>query len=85
MATAVYLLCAVTSTTCAALLLREYRRSGTHLLLWSGIAFVGLALTNALAFVDFVLLPLDDLSAVRPPVTFVAFGALLYGLVWEAD
>lgn len=85
MATAVYLLCAMTSAACALLLLREYRRSGTRLLLWSAIAFVGLAASNALAFVDFVVLPYDDISAIRPPLTFAAFGALLYGLVWEAD
>ena len=54
-AATIYLLCAVTSLV-AALLLRQYQARRTPLLLWSCIAFFGLALNNIFVFVDFALL-----------------------------
>lgn len=84
-AIAVYLLCALTSVLCAGLLLREYGRNRTRLLLWSAISFAGLALSNALAFADYVVFPDVTLPALRPPLTVAAIAALLYGLVWEAE
>jgi hypothetical protein len=85
MAKTVYLLCAVTSAACAVLLLRAHRRTGTRLLLWSGLCFVGLALNNATLVVDLILIPDVDLSTWRllPAVVGVSF--LLYGLVWESE
>ncbi len=85
MATAVYLLCAVTSALCAALLLREYRRSSTRLLLWSSLSFVGFAINNALVFVDMVVLPDGDLTLVRALTAAVAISLLLFGLIWNGD
>ena len=84
MAAAVYVLCILTSAFCAVLLLREYRRSGGRLLLWSSLSFVGWAANNALVFLDFVVLPMVDLSLVRASVALVAVSLLLYGLVWDA-
>jgi hypothetical protein len=81
----VYVLCAVTSAVCALQLQREYRRTRTRLLLWSAIAFAGLAVSNALAFLDYEVVLHVDLSATRPPITCAALAALLYGLVWESD
>lgn len=49
-ATAVYILCAVTSVLCAGLLVRSYLRSRVRLLLWSALCFVGLAVNNVLLF-----------------------------------
>ena len=84
MATAVYLLCMLTSTFCAALLLREYRRAPARLLLWSSVSFIGWALNNALVFIDLVVFPATvDLSVVRAIVAMVAIGLLLYGLIWD--
>ena len=83
MATIVYLLCALTSTACALLLVREFRRSRQRLLLWSALAFVGLALNNALVFADFVLIPQHDLAVLRASVALVAVSLLLYSLVWD--
>lgn len=85
MAETVYLLCAATSAACAVLLLRGHHRTGTPLLLWSGLCFVGLALTNAMLVVDLILIPDVDLSTWRllPAAAGVAF--LLYGLVWESE
>jgi hypothetical protein len=85
MATGVYLLCALTSALCALLLLREYRRSRARLLLWSSISFLGFALSNALAFTDFVVLPDVEIWPIRPGLTALAVAALLYGLVWDVD
>jgi hypothetical protein len=81
----VYLLCAATSAACAVFLLRGHHRTGTPLLLWSGLCFVGLALNNAMLVVDLILIPDVDLSNWRllPAVVGVAF--LLYGLVWESE
>jgi hypothetical protein len=81
---AVYLLCAATSAACALLLLRAFRRTGTSLLLWSGLCFVGLAVNNAMLVIDLMVATNVDLSTWRllPSVTGVAL--LLYGLVWES-
>jgi hypothetical protein len=84
MATAVYLLCMLTSAFCAGLLLREYRRAPARLLLWSSASFIAWAVNNALVFVDLVILPTSDLSLIRAVVAVVAIGLLLYGLIWDA-
>jgi uncharacterized protein DUF5985 len=81
----VYLLCVLTSGLCAVLLLREYRRRGARLLLWSGASFVGFAVSNALVFADLVVWPHVDLSLLRAITSSVAVGVLLYGLVWDAE
>lgn len=83
MATIVYLLCALTSAACAWLLIREYRRSRLRLLLWSSIAFVGLAINNALVFTDFVLVPERDLALLRVLAALASVAALLYAFVWD--
>ena len=57
MAETVYVLCALTSILCAALLFRAYRGNRSRLLLWSTLCFVGLALNNVFLFVDIVVVP----------------------------
>ena len=42
---------------CAFLLLRAYARVRQRLLLWSGLCFVGLTISNAVLFVDLALVP----------------------------
>ena len=84
MAVAVYLLCMLTSTFCAAMLLREYSRTRSRLLLWSSLSFVGWALNNALVFADLVVFPATDLAVVRSGVALVAISLLLFGLIWDA-
>ena len=83
-ALAVYLLCMLTSAFCAALLLREYRRTSARLLLWSSLAFFGWALNNLLVFTDFILIPSVDLALMRTTVALCSVGLLLYGLIWDA-
>ena len=84
MATAVYVLCMLTSAFCATLLIREYRRSSARLLLWSSLSFVAWAVNNALVFTDLVVLPGVDLSLLRAITALVAVTLLLYALVWDA-
>lgn len=85
MAEAVYLLCAVTSSLCALLLLRAYVRTGTRLLMWSGLCFLGLALNNALLVVDLIIVPDIDLSTWRLAPAVLGVALLLYGLIWESE
>jgi hypothetical protein len=85
MAEAIYLLCAATSLVAAGMLLRQYRRRRTPLLLWSCVGFVGLALNNVLVYVDLVLFTGVDLSTIRSVAAAIALLALVYGLIWEAS
>ena len=84
MAAAVYVLCAVASAGCAALLLRGWLQSRVALLLWSALCFAGLALNNAILFVDKVVAPDVDLSTLRISTALAALLVLLGGLIWEA-
>jgi len=84
MAEAVYILCALTSVFCAALLIRGYRAQRTRLLMWSSLCFIGLAISNAILVVDLVLLPQVDLAIPRTIAAAVAMLLLLVGLIWES-
>ena len=82
----VYLLGAIVTATCAILLLRGYARSRSRLLLWSGLCFAGLTLSNALLFVDLVLLPgTQSLYMWRLSTAAGAMLLLVYGLVFESE
>jgi hypothetical protein len=85
MATAVYILCALTATVCALLLGRGYAASRARLLLWSAICFVGLALNNLVLFFDKVVVQDVDLSTWRLVPAAVGLAVLVFGLVWEGD
>ena len=84
MAESVYVLCAVTSIICAALLYRGYAATRTRLLFWSSLCFMALALNNALLLVDLYVLPAMNLAATRGAVALVGLMVLLYGLVQES-
>lgn len=81
----VYVIGACTSAACATLLLRGYFRGRKKLLLWSGLCFAGLAISNLLIFVDLVLIPDVDLYRYRLATAAVAMLLLLYGLIWENE
>jgi hypothetical protein len=85
MAAVIYTLCALTALGCAVLLLQAYRRSHYALLLWSGLCFVGLTVSNALLVLDRLVLPAVDLSTWRLVVGLLAMLVLLYGLIWKVD
>ena len=84
MAGLVYVLSTLTSALCAVLLLRDYRRTSTRLLLWSGLSFAGFALANALVFLDLVVVRDTDLSTLRAATGCGAIALLIYGLVWDS-
>ena len=83
MIAAVFAICALTATLCAALLLRGYARSRARLLLWSGLCFCGLAANNLLLVIDEAT-PQLDLSLARSLPALLGMALLLYGLVWES-
>lgn len=85
MAEVVYLLCALTSALCTALLVRAYRRTGTRLLMWSALCFFGLAANNALLVVDLIILPDIDLATWRTVPAALGISVLVYGLVWDVE
>lgn len=85
MAEAVYILCSLTSLACTILLLRSYLRRRVRLLLWSGLCFLGLTISNVLLFMDLAVLPQIDLSLWRSLATLIALIVLIYGLVWDAS
>jgi hypothetical protein len=83
MAELVYLSCALASLLGAILLIRSYLASRTQLLLWSSLCFVGLALNNALLFIDLTIAPAVDLSLYRSLLALAGLLLLLFGLVWH--
>lgn len=80
----IYLLCGLTSGLCAILLLRSYSRSGSRLLLWSGIGFSAFTANNILLFLDIIIFTHTDLSLYRDLTALVGVGLLLYGMIWES-
>jgi hypothetical protein len=81
----VYILNSITFAACSTLLGRAYWRVRQRLLLWSALCFAGLAVSNFLVFVDFVLLPTRDLYVLRLATAAVAMLLLMFGLIWEGE
>lgn len=82
----VYILGTLTTLLCSTLLLRAYAQGRVKLLLWSGLCFVGLTLSNALLFIDLVVTgEAIDLYFARLATAATAMALLLYGLVWESE
>ncbi|HWM90119.1 MAG TPA: DUF5985 family protein [Thermoanaerobaculia bacterium] len=84
MASVVYALCTLTSGLCAALLLRAYLSSRARLLLWSTLAFLGLACNNLLLFVDLIVFPTLGLALYRSLTAAFAVMILMLGLIWDS-
>lgn len=83
MAALSYSLCVLAALACAVLLTRAYRASRSSLLFWSALCFWGLTLTNALAFVDILMLEDWDLYAGRLVTGLLSVTVLLFGMIWE--
>lgn len=82
----VYILGTAVTLLCSFLLLRAYERVRLRLLLWSGLCFAGLTISNALVFVDLVITgPAVDLYTLRLASAAVSMALLLYGLIWESE
>jgi hypothetical protein len=82
---AVYLLCLLTSTLCALLLVRAYLRTRTTLLLWTALCFVLLALNNLLLVADALVFADVDLRIWRHATALAAISVLLFGFVRETE
>lgn len=86
MAVTIYAMCAMTALVCAIMLLAGARRSGSRMLFWSGLCFVGLFVTNALVVADAVdWFPQANLANLRLFVSLGAVALLLYGLIFEEE
>lgn len=83
--TAVYLLCFLTSSACATLLVRSFRRSGMRMLLWSALCFICLAANNLVVIVDLLLLPQWNFQLLRHLLLVLAVGVLLFGFIWDRE
>lgn len=81
----IYVAAIAASFACTVLLLRGYARTRVQLLLWTGLCFVALSLSNVFLFVDLVVLPEKELYAWRLGTAFVGVSILLYGFVWESE
>ncbi|HET7843005.1 MAG TPA: DUF5985 family protein [Xanthomonadales bacterium] len=79
----VYTLCAITASVTATMLLRAWRSTGTAMLFWSGLCFVGLAMSNVVVLVDLLLVPQLDLRWLRSSTGLLAVSLLIYGLLLE--
>lgn len=84
MAEAVYILGALTTLSCAVLLMRGYVRGHSRLLLWSSLCFFGLTVSNILVFLDIVIFIKVDLYLWRLASAAIAMMLLMYGLIWES-
>jgi len=85
MAELVYILCAIMSVACAVMLFKQYRQNATHLILWSCLCFVGLALNNAILVIDVIIFPQVDFNGGlwRSVLSSISGSLLLFGLIWE--
>ena len=83
--TLVFTLCFLTSSACAWLLARNYRRTGARLLLWSALCFALLAVNNFVVIIDLLVLPDFDFRIARLLFALAAVGVLLFGFIWDLE
>jgi hypothetical protein len=77
---------ALVAALCATMLLRAYFKVRKRLLLWSGLCFVGLTVSNVLVIVDLQILPTSlDLYPHRLAIGAIAMLVLVFGLVWDSE
>lgn len=82
---ALYILTCLTMLLCAVLLFRAYFNVRRRLLLWSGLCFAGLTISNLFVVLDLVVYREIDLYTWRLGSGAVAMALLLYGLIWESQ
>ena len=83
--TAVYMLCFATSSACALLLGRSYRRTGARLVMWSALCFLMLAINNLFVVIDLVLVESISFQIPRLFFSIAAVLVLLFGFIWDLD
>ena len=67
------------------MLLRGYFRGRHRLLLWSGLCFAGLTVSNVFVILDLVIYPNVDLYLWREVTAAVSILILLFGMIWEGE
>jgi len=82
---AVLILRFLTTLLCAVLQLRAYADMRRRLLLWSGLCFLFLSISNLLVVFDLKIFLSTDLYSWRLGATALAMVLLLYGLIWESQ
>jgi Family of unknown function (DUF5985) len=82
---AAYILCTLVCLICAIMLLRGYFRGRHRLLLWSGLCFTGLTVSNIFVFLDLVIYTNVDLYLWREITAAVSIVILLFGMIWEGE
>jgi hypothetical protein len=81
-----FLLAALTSASCMALLFRGYARTGVRLLLWAALCFIFLTVNNVFLFFDTIVFPTQiDLRAYRLGAALAGVACLLYAFIWEVE
>lgn len=70
---------------CATLLLRAYGKVRRRLLLWSGLCFAGLTVSNGLIFLDLVVVPDVNMYTWRLGIAAISLLLLVYGMIFESD
>jgi len=83
--TLVYTLCFATSTLCAFLLGRSFRRTRSRLLFWSALCFALLAVVNFVVVLDMLVYPDVDFRPIRLWLSLIAVSVLLFGFIWDED
>lgn len=81
----VYVLCFVTSSACAWLLGRTWRRTRAPLLFWSALCFTLLAGNNLFLILDLLVFPNVDLRLARGLLSLSAVSVLLFGFIWNEE
>jgi fluoride ion exporter CrcB/FEX len=82
---AVNILGTLTVGLCAVLLLRGYVRARKRMLLWCGLCFAGLTVSNTMLIVDQFLMPEVNLYPHRLLVAALSMLAMVYGLIFESE
>ena len=83
--TLVYTLCFATSTLCAYLLGRSFRRTRSRLVFWSALCFGLLAIVNFIVVLDMLVYPESDFRPIRLWLSLVSVSVLLFGFIWDED
>jgi hypothetical protein len=85
-AQAVYILCALTASVCAFLLIRASRKSPSRFLLFSGFCFACLAVNSILLVLDRIVFPVEiDLRVWRISAASVGLAVLLWALITQKE
>ncbi|HEY2395769.1 MAG TPA: DUF5985 family protein [Rudaea sp.] len=80
-----YALCALTALLCAVLLLRGFFKTRSKVLLWSGMCFAGLMLSNVVLVLDKLVYTDIELLPLRLWITLAALLMLLFGLIYANE